>query len=248
MRLIAVLAAAGEATDQESLRYALSNLQLDGQDGSVVGTDGRQLVRFDGFDFPWRDRAILVPATSLFSTALLSRTTSLACGADDHALILQADDWMIRLPIEKEGRYPNVALVLGQQNGPSNRVYLDSGDLDFFARHVKQLPGGNRDLAPVTLELNGRVELTAVGDEHVRPMRLRLSRSVHLGQPVSCSLNRHYLHRAAKLGVKELLRYGDSGPLVYRGDQLTYLVQPLTDGPELPDSIEPIMVDSAAGH
>ena len=76
-------------------------------------------------------------------------------------------------------------------------------------------------------------------------MRIRLSRSVHVGPEVCCTANRAYLHQAAKLGLTELLRFGESDPVVCRGEHVVHLWQPLT-GIKIPeDGPETIKVDSS---
>lgn len=246
-RLLAALGSATEATDPSAGRYALSNLQLDGERGTVCASDCKQLVRFGGFQFPWTDRAILVPASEIFAAPQLSGVTAVRCGATDDRLVLQADDWTIRLPIDPEGRFPNVEMVINRREKETNRVYFDTGDLAFVVKHIKQIPGAERDHAPVTLELNGHVDLTVPGDGRSGAMRLRLARSLHLGAPVNCSLNRAFLCRAARLGAGELLRYGDGSPLFCRGPQITYVVQPLDGCASLRDAPDTVYVDTAQG-
>ena len=62
---LTALAEASEVTDRESTRYALGCLQLRGKPGSIVATDGRQLLVQRGFTFPWEDD-VLVPSSRLF--------------------------------------------------------------------------------------------------------------------------------------------------------------------------------------
>lgn len=190
------------------------------------------------------DRAILVPATDVFTASPIAKAETLHGGVSEQELVLKADDWIIRLWLNREGRFPQVEQVLNQFGPISNRVYVDQEDLKFFARHFKRIPGAKREYSPVTLDLNGHVDLTAAGDEHQGPLRMRLGRSVHLGEPVRCSVNRNYLHRAAKLGAKEWRRFEGREPLVCLGEQLTYIVQPI-EGLSAPnDSDGFVTVDS----
>ena len=246
-RLFAAMAAASTAVDQGSLRYALHCIQLDGQRGTVTGTDGKQLLRFDGFTFPWNDRAILTPGSGLFGCAELRDISVVACGTTDTELVIEASPWMFRLPLELDARYPNVEMVVSRYSKAINRVYFDPRDLEFFAANIRHIPGASVDFSPVTLDLNGHVDLAADGDEQNRPMRIRLSRSVHVGKAVCCSTDRKYLQQAAKLGLTELLRFGDTDPVVCRGEHILHLWQPLIGVTAPKDSVETVRVDSAAG-
>src|SRR5439155_8332470 len=51
---------AARTAARDTARYSLLRMQLRGKSGSVVGTDGRQLLVFGGFTLPWDDN-VLVP-------------------------------------------------------------------------------------------------------------------------------------------------------------------------------------------
>jgi len=250
VRLIPALAATGVAVDHESLRYAIANVQLDGTRGTVTGTDGKRLVRYDGFTFPWTDRAILLPANDVFGSPILREVKALACGVIDNQLVIeaaaaeagtQAEAWTLRMPITTEGRYPNVEAIIGNLSNATNRVYFDKQDLAFIVKHLKQLPGDDREHSPVTLDLNGHVDLTAAGDERSKAMRVRLSRTLQVGKATTTSMNRHYLSHAARLGITDLWGFGDQKPVVCRGKHLVYLWQPLAgvqSPPEAPETLQ----------
>ncbi len=68
--LLAALTAAADTCDPDSMRYALGHLQLRGEQGTIVATDGRQLLVQNGFQFPWTGD-ILVPRSKIFASAEL---------------------------------------------------------------------------------------------------------------------------------------------------------------------------------
>jgi hypothetical protein len=76
--------------------------------------------------------------------------------------------------------------------------------------------------------------------------RIRLARSMQVGQPTHRAMNRAYLRRAAQLGLTELLCYGPGEPLVGRGDRLLYLWQPLGGVDPPLDDDQTLRIDSAA--
>ena len=65
--LLDALAEAALTTDEGSTRYALDCVQLKGDTGEVVATDGRQILIQGGFRFPW-DGDLLVRRTPLFAS------------------------------------------------------------------------------------------------------------------------------------------------------------------------------------
>ena len=86
-RLTRALADASATTDPDSLRYALGCVQLHGDHGSVIATDGRQLLAEDGFNFPW-DGELLLPAKKVFGNKRL--------GVDDDPVrIGRSGSWLM---------------------------------------------------------------------------------------------------------------------------------------------------------
>ena len=243
-RLIPAIAATSAAVDRESLRFALSCVQLDATRGTVAGTDGHRLIRYDGFEFPWTGQAILLPANDVFGSPILREATEVSCGVIDQQLVIQAGAWTLRLPLQAEGRYPDVDNVIGRLSGPTNRVYFDPRDLTFVVKHLKRFSGDGHDHSPVSLDLNGHVDLAACGDEQTRAMRLRLSRTFQVGKATTTSMNRHFLSHAARCGITDLLRFGDQQPVVCRGPNLTYVWQPLAGVKLPPESPETIHIDT----
>ncbi len=245
-RLLTALASASTVTDQEASRYALANVQLDGKTGSVTGTDGRQLIYYDGFRFPWSDKSVLVKANKLFDLPHWTQVRKVTVGLLDDCLVIDADHWQVRLPVET-GRFPNVRNVLPSHDTPANRIYLDAEDRLFLKNHIKQLPGAKVENSPVMLDLNGHVDLWAAGDEHTPSMRIRLSRSLQLGEPRRCTVNRQFLAQATRLAVEQVfIAPRENKPLVFRGDRLTYLAQPLSGELQMDNQVPPLLVDSAS--
>ena len=71
--LLEALSAASDTCDPDSTRYALGHLQLRGEQGTIVATDGRQLLVENGWQFPWTGD-LLVPRSKIFASAELPTT------------------------------------------------------------------------------------------------------------------------------------------------------------------------------
>ena len=58
-RLLTALHDAMLTTDPDPVRFATDHIQVRGKSGTVVATDGRQMLIQDGFEFPWDDDILL---------------------------------------------------------------------------------------------------------------------------------------------------------------------------------------------
>jgi hypothetical protein len=246
-RLITAFADAYGVTDSDSKRYALQCVQCDGSAGTVTATDGRQLLRHQGFRFPWAGESILIPGNRVFVAPELRRQKNVACTLEDQTLVIAAGPWRLWFPLETDARFPEVASILPNVAEATNRVCFETFDLDFLARNLRYLPGAKRNNSPVTLDLNGHVDVAGdKPDDNALPMRIRLNRSTNLGSDNRLLTNRDYLQRAAKLGLVEMFAFEHGRPLLCRGENLTYLWQPLHREPTGEETRDPqeVLVES----
>ncbi len=85
-----------------------------------------------------------------------------------------------------------------------------------------RLPCHDPQFEPVTLDLNGRVIIRALGDEKARPSELVLSNSRFAGEPIRLNSNRQYLARAIRLGFREVHLNSADAPVVCQDDRRRY--------------------------
>src|SRR6202042_1768552 len=86
---LAALHECGRTTAREGVRYAFSRLQLNGSEGKVIATDGRQLLVWKGFELPFADR-VLVPATPAFGHRELAASESVRVGRAGGQILVEA--------------------------------------------------------------------------------------------------------------------------------------------------------------
>ncbi len=157
-------------------------LELDGKKGAVSATDGRQLVQIGGFEFPWREEAILVRNNRLFRLADFSKLKWIQVGIVGDIFVLEADRWRFEFPIERNCRFPNLENVIPDTKSSSNRIQLSESDRLFLNDCLPQLPGEDDADQPVTLSLNGHVAIVGRSRSNKRVAAAAiLDRSVHLG-------------------------------------------------------------------
>jgi hypothetical protein len=222
------LTALGEAsrtTAREAARFGVTRVQVRGQSGQVVATDGRQLLIQGGFQFPWSETILVarlplldLPGVALSDPVGLART-------QDHVL-LRAGDWCFWLRIDTQSRFPPVEDAIPKGNGTS-RLRLDPQDARFLVNALPKLPGRDDDHSPVTLELASPPVVRARSGRDGPATEIVLARSTASGSPIRIATDRHYLLRAARMGFPEIAVLRPDAPLVCRDAARTLVWMPL---------------------
>lgn len=220
--LLPALIAAGETTDPNSTRYALGNIQFNGNTGKIVATDGRNLLTQWGFVFPWDD-AVLVSASKFFTFADLPQDQVVEVGKSGSQAAFRIAPWTIWLPIDDVGRFPKTDDMVRPVDAATSSCRLSASDADFLIRSIGDLPSDGTLDEPVTLDLNGHVVLRGKAPERPEPTELVLTGSIAGGEPIRLPMNRQYLARATRLGFRDFHFYGDQSPVICRDDRRAYL-------------------------
>jgi hypothetical protein len=233
-----------QVTDDSSVRYALYCIQLDGRDGTVSATDGQQLLRFTGFDFPWDDEAILIRKNKLFALSDFVRLKNDSVGISGDHLLLAAGPWTLMLTIQRECRFPDLNRVIPEIAEATNRVDLNADDRRVLENCIGQLPGSDDAHQPVLVDLNGHIAFVGHSNDDSQPSAtLELDRSTHIGPDRQFHASRVYLQRSAHLGAESLLVFPPGKPILARSDKMQFVWMPLenvTTGP-LPVSGQTIL-------
>ena len=125
--------------DSQSIRFALSHMQLRGQQGQIVTTDGRQALVQGGFSFPWSDD-LLIPAPPVLGCSDLAQYEPPVIGRTDDWVALRLGPWTILLQINKEGRYPRVEDILGDARSGPSKLHLADNDVSFLVAALRNCP------------------------------------------------------------------------------------------------------------
>lgn len=235
-----VVADAAHSTSMENFRYATTNIQLAGSSGTIVATNGRELLQ-TAFTLPWNED-VLVPSSTVFACKELQHEGPVSIGKTETHVAIQTGSWTLHLPIDSSGRYPNVASVIPKLENSVAHCRMDTADSDFLARALARLPGADEENSPVTVDLNGQVSIRAKAHGQEQLMELILARSESTGKPQRFVMNRNNLARAIALGFVDL-HVEPSKPLLFQDEKRKFVVTPL-DGASLPPSERAIRIAS----
>lgn len=242
--LLEALFWASDATDPESSRYALGCVQFQGSSGSLVATDGRQLLVQRGYELPWRED-VLAPGSKLFASPELPRDQTLGVGKTDTHLVLAIGPWTVWLRIETQLRFPKTEALVQPPEFASNRCRLSAADAAFLLQSLPHLPCDDDDsYSPVTVDLNGHVAVRSKAREQAQPTEIVLCESTQEGEPQRFNMNRVYLQRAVRMGLHDFCFVGDGKAIQARDERRIYLWMPLDKSGAIPPSPEAIRIES----
>jgi hypothetical protein len=203
----------GRTTAKDAGRFALTRVQLKGKAGQVVATDGRTALVWGGFAFPFADD-LLVPAVPVFGSRELAAGGDVRVGRTAAHLVVAAGPWWVFLPIDKGGRYPDVAGVV-PRDAPTV-AGLDEADAAMLLDRLPGLPGADAECRPVTLALAGGVAVLARDEQTGRVEQVLLEGSPAAGPPARVAVDRRVLARALVLGC-HTVRVAEGKPVVFEG-------------------------------
>jgi hypothetical protein len=232
----------------ESIRFALTNLQLRGKQGQIVATDGRHAFRQSGFSFPWQGD-LLVPRTRVFGSKELDAGSPVRIARVENWAVFNVAPWTIWLAIDTEGRFPQTDDLWPIAERATSRVELSDEDAWFLAARIGCLPGDQEVNFPVTLDLNGEVIVRGKSTDQPQPTDLVLSGSIYSGPPRRVNTSRLFVARALRLGFRQFLFFGDSSPLLAVDGPRQYLWMPLAVQDAAAPSADAIRIlSSEAAH
>ena len=244
--LLDALAEAAETSTPDSNRYALECIQLQGNRGQVVATDGRQLLVRSGYSLPWTEE-LLIKARPIFACRALPRDQPVEVGRTDTHVFVRVGPWTISCAIQADLRFPAVDRLIPAAGEIGTRLRLDPADARFLESALDRLTGDHEINSPVTMDLNGKVAVrVAASDQPDHITELVLSRSSYSGSPLCLQLNRNLLGRALRLGYTELGFTGIDTAFLCRDSARIYAVQPLGCGSRPGADAEVTHIESGA--
>ena len=238
--LLSALHECGKCTSRESIRFAMSRLQIQGKAGKVAGTDGRQLLVWNGFRFAFPE-SILVPAVPVFASRELTTETDVRLGRTEQRLVMMIGPWTVWLTIDLEGRFPDVASVIPQKL--QSELQIDASDAPGLVHALKDALPSDDDPARVTLAFGDYPAIRVHTSASVPAKDLRLPASRCSGPALHVSLNPDYLDRALTLGLLTVQTPSVTGPVVFRDERRTYVTTCFASSTVATTAIAPPAVD-----
>ena len=222
-RFLELLHEAGRTATREDGRFALSRVQVRGQKGQVIATDGKVAVIFGGFALPFIED-LLVPAVPLFGSPELRDDAEVRVGRTPKHFVVNAGDWTVWLGVATVGKFPDVAAVV-PKHAPT-AVTLDRGDAAGLLPQLSQMPGQSHEHRPVTLDANGVLKVHARDDTTRESKEVVLARSSVTGPTAKAVLDRRAFARMLALGCTAL-RFTPDKAVVGTGEGVTVLAAQL---------------------
>ena len=218
--LLTALHECGRTAARDAARFALHRVQVRGRAGQVVGTDGRTALLWSGFRFPFAED-LLVPAVPAFGCRELAGG-DVRLGRTASHLVVEVGPWTVWLPVDKTGRYPDVAGVVPRPGG-GTVAGIDERDAAVLLDALPGLPGAGDEDRPVTLDLDGWVAVRARDAESGAVKEVVLTRSPAAGPPARAAIDRKALTRALGLGCHTVRLADDGKPVAFEGDHRTFV-------------------------
>lgn len=242
--LLKALADASETAAKDQIRYAVNHIQLRGSDGSLVATDGRQLLVQAGFQWPWKDD-LLIPASTVFASRELPQDQAVSIGKTGKHVVVVVGPWTFCLPTG-EGRFPRIDEVVPRETNLKSHGRLDVEDSVFLAKVLPRLPGGEEENPPVTVDLNGQVCVRARANGKGPVTEAVLARSCVTDRPTRFVVNRCFLARALQLGLSEVHVVDAATPILFRDEKRKYVIMPLGKDGLIAPTEDAVRISSAA--
>ena len=240
--LLQALHEASEVANIGNARYATDCVQLTPA-GAIHATDGRQALVQSGYVFSWSE-PLLVPASKVFRSPEVPQDKPVSVARTGDWLALGVEPWTIYLRINKDGRFPDMSRVIPNAANATARCQLSEDDRKFLGDTLPRLPGNDEPYSPVTLDVNGHVVVRAKSADQAKPTEVVLTNSTGSGEPTRIDINRIYLKRAMKLGIRELCLYGDNVALLSQGDNRQFVWMPLEPGAAIEPTEDIILIES----
>ena len=226
--LLQALHEASEVANTGNPRYAVDCLQLC-PDGTINATDGHQALTQSGFAFPW-SAPLLVPRNKVFHSPELSQDKPVDVAQSGDWLVVGVEPWTIYQRINKDGRFPSMERIMPDPAGATARCQLSQDDARFLVDTLPRLPCQDEENSPVTLDVNGHIAIRAKSADQAKPTEVVLTNSHCSGEPTRININRMYLKRAMRLGLRELCLYGAEAALLGHADNRKLVWMPLEPG------------------
>jgi hypothetical protein len=211
----------GRGAATEPGKYASHRLQLQGDTGLVISTDGQQALLYGQFPFPFTD-SILLPALPLFGGKDFARVNRVQIGRVGTWFYLQADEWYVWLALDQAGRFPDVAAILPQTI--RFRWEIHEHDVPVLGKCLATWDKQQEQERQVTLQLGSPLVLRVRESQRDTVRELPLPHSSCSGQQVTVVVNRDHLEASLRWGFRSFQGCRPEQPIIAVDQQRTHVL------------------------
>uniref|UniRef100_UPI003979512F hypothetical protein n=1 Tax=Salmonella sp. SAL4445 TaxID=3159900 RepID=UPI003979512F len=93
----------------------------------VVATDGRQLLAWKNFAFPWTDD-VLIPGSRVLASRVLPRDRPVSVARTETHVLFRVGPWTLSFEARPGARFPRVDQVIPVAGTAATRLRLDGED------------------------------------------------------------------------------------------------------------------------
>ena len=217
---------AGRYVETDSARYALGMIALNGNNGTMSATDGRMLIQFTGWTFPWDDVA-LIPASpiTLKEFRELGKPT---VGYQDQWATVKCGNCMVQFKCP--GRFPVVENIIPHETGMAAWITLSEKDAGFLLKAIDDLPFFHKDrnIKPITIEVKDDTAFIRGADSDGTAVELMLTESVCHGTSAVVVIDREFIKRLLKSGCTKI-GLTKENPILTLGENRLVVAMPLSE-------------------
>ena len=217
-----------QCTSTERARYDLVCIALDGENGRMMATDGRQFYQATGISFPWTDTCYL-PVTEHFPEKVLFFGSDLRVARTKDSLAFRAGPWTHMAHL-RDASFPPVEKLNPDIGDTELLLLISDEDAERLQQFLPQLPGNQAECRQVWLEADAGLTFrsTVTHQNGTSEGRFKLVSSHWIGGPSEICFNREYLLRGLSHGHRTFRFVKDNGPILAESEQCSYLFLPVT--------------------
>lgn len=225
-----------QCTSGDSTRYVLQGAYLDVSDDQshyVVGTDGRHLYSSNSIRIP-ASNSIILPDRKFIRWKVFAEDGEWRMRWQPRVeetctfwAEISSRRWTYLIK-HIDGNFPNWRQVIPDPGQYTTDVEFTGESAKKAIELIPHVPFEDDENAPITVALaDGKVHLAGRGEEEHNWMTFEVPEAKYTGRPFSARLNRNYLEKALRLGLRKLSIIDPRSPLRFsdRGRQM--IVMPL---------------------
>jgi DNA polymerase III sliding clamp (beta) subunit (PCNA family) len=222
-----------ECCSNDPSRYILRGACLDVADKKyhyIVSTNGRMLYSANSFCFDLQKTVVIPDSKFLSASDFLDDEgglLSVGAGKDVNYVKLESPRWTY-VSKQIEGNYPNWKQVVPKSSEKATKIILNDAALKQLLAVVPNLPGDKDADRVVRIRFDLQsVFIEAKAKDQSDWTSIRVQEAVAKGRQVMVALNREYLLKAVRFGLKTVEIEDELSPIIFWNAGKKMVVMPV---------------------